>query len=327
MKLFKAKYKFNPETLQYEKIKFSFRKFVLRLVPYIISSAIFGFALMFLYIVVFESPEEKLLRSENQYLKENFKKISERLIEDDKLLNEIAQRDNYIYRTTFQQDTIPFTIRNAGVGGSDRYKHLDGYASTDIVKDVAKKLDQIENKLNIQSLSYNELIKELKKRENLFKSLPVLQPIHVNELTRIGSFYGYRPHPILGVVHMHHGIDMVAPTGTPVYASGDGIISDIEYNNTNSGYGNSVLIDHGVNGLSSRYAHLYSISVKKGQKVIRGEQIGTVGSTGLSTAPHLHYEIMIYGATLNPLRYMITPSADEYEQILKLAQYPGVSFD
>lgn len=327
MKLFKSKYKFNPETLQYEKIRFSFRKFVLRLVPYIISSAIFGFALMFLYIVVFESPEEKLLRSENQYLKENFKKISERLVEDDKLLNEIAQRDNYIYRTTFQQDTIPFTIRNAGVGGSDRYKHLDGYASTDIVKDVAKKLDQIENKLNIQSLSYIELIKELKKRENLFKSLPVLQPIHVNELTRIGSFYGYRPHPILGVVHMHHGIDMVAPTGTPVYASGDGVISDIEYNNTNSGYGNSVLIDHGVNGLSSRYAHLYSISVKKGQKVIRGEQIGTVGSTGLSTAPHLHYEIMIYGATLNPLRYMITPSADEYEQILKLAQYPGVSFD
>ncbi|MDD3741626.1 MAG: M23 family metallopeptidase, partial [Bacteroidales bacterium] len=286
-----------------------------------------GFALMFLYIVVFESPEEKILRSENQYLKENLKKINERLVENDKLLDDIAKRDNYIYRTTFQQDTIPYTIRNAGVGGSDRYKHLDGFASTDIVKDVAKKLDQIENKLNIQSLSYNELIKELKKKENLFKSLPVLQPIHVNELTRIGSFYGYRPHPILGVVHMHHGIDMVAPTGTPVYASGDGVISDIEYNNTNSGYGNSILIDHGVNGLSSRYAHLYSISVKKGQKISRGEQIGTVGSTGLSTAPHLHYEIMIYGATVNPLRYMITPSADEYEQILKLAQYPGVSFD
>jgi len=327
LKLFKSKYKFNPETLQYEKIRFSFRKFVLRLVPYIISSAIFGFALMFLYIVVFESPEEKLLRSENQYLKENLKKINERLVEDDKLLDDIAKRDNYIYRTTFQQDTIPYTIRNAGVGGSDRYKHLDGFASTDIVKDVAKKLDQIENKLNIQSLSYNELIKELKKKENLFKSLPVLQPIHVNELTRIGSFYGYRPHPILGVVHMHHGIDMVAPTGTPVYASGDGVISGIEYNNTNSGYGNSILIDHGVNGLSSRYAHLYSINVKKGQKISRGEQIGTVGSTGLSTAPHLHYEIMIYGATVNPLRYMITPSADEYEQILKLAQYPGVSFD
>ncbi|MDD3859675.1 MAG: M23 family metallopeptidase [Bacteroidales bacterium] len=327
MKLFKAKYKFNPETLQYEKIRFSLKKLIVRLIPYIFSSAVFGFALMFLYIVVFESPEEKILRSENQYLKENLKKINERLVEDDKLLDDIAKRDNYIYRTTFQQDTIPYTIRNAGVGGSDRYKHLDGFASTDIVKDVAKKLDQIENKLNIQSLSYNELIKELKKKENLFKSLPVLQPIHVNELTRIGSFYGYRPHPILGVVHMHHGIDMVAPTGTPVYASGDGVISDIEYNNTNSGYGNSILIDHGVNGLSSRYAHLYSISVKKGQKISRGEQIGTVGSTGLSTAPHLHYEIMIYGATVNPLRYMITPSADEYEQILKLAQYPGVSFD
>ncbi|MDD3741771.1 MAG: hypothetical protein PHH30_11070, partial [Bacteroidales bacterium] len=123
MKLFKAKYKFNPETLQYEKIRFSLKKLIVRLIPYIFSSAVFGFALMFLYIVVFESPEEKILRSENQYLKENLKKINERLVEDDKLLDDIAKRDNYIYRTTFQQDTIPYTIRNAGVGGSDRYKH------------------------------------------------------------------------------------------------------------------------------------------------------------------------------------------------------------
>ncbi|HOZ30038.1 MAG TPA: M23 family metallopeptidase [Bacteroidales bacterium] len=327
MKFLKTKYKFNPESLQYEKIRFSFRKFLVRLVPYIISSAIFGFALMFLYIVVFESPEEKILRAENEFLKENFQKMNARLEQSDKILDDIAKRDNYIYRTTFQQDTIAFTLRDAGVGGSDRYKHYDGYESTDIVKDVAKKLDQIENKLNIQSLSYNELIKELKKKEKIFKSLPVLQPIHVNELTRIGSFYGYRPHPILGVVHMHHGIDMVAPTGTPVYAAGDGTIEEIENNNTNSGYGNSILIDHGVNGLSTRYAHLSKIHVKKGQKVVRGQLIGEVGSTGLSTAPHLHYEIMIYGSTVNPLRYMITPTADEYEQLLKLAQYPGVSFD
>jgi murein DD-endopeptidase MepM/ murein hydrolase activator NlpD len=156
--------------------------------------------------------------------------------------------------------------------------------------------------------------------------LPVLQPIHVNELTRIGSFYGYRPHPILGVVHMHHGLDLVAPTGTPVYASGDGKVSDVERNNTGSGYGNSVLIDHGVNGLSSRYAHLNSIDVKPGQKVRRGEKIGTGGSTGLSTAPHLHYEILIYGSTINPLRYMITPSASEYEQLIKGTTYPGVTF-
>lgn len=327
MKLFKSKYKFNPDTLQYEKIKFSFKRFVLRLLPHSIASAVFGAILMVAYILIFESPEEKFLKSENKYLKENLAKINERLKVNDSILDNIAERDNYIYRTTFEQDTIPYTIRNAGVGGSDRYKHLDGYESTEIVKSVSMKLDQIENKLNIQSLSYNEIISELKKKEKVFHSLPVLQPIQTNELTRIGSFYGYRPHPILGVVQMHTGLDLVAPTGTPVYAAGDGTIAGIERNNTRSGYGNSIVVDHGVNGLSTRYAHLSSIEVKEGQKVKRGELIGKVGSTGLSTAPHLHYEIMIYGATINPLRYMITPTADEYEQIIKLAEYPGVSFD
>jgi murein DD-endopeptidase MepM/ murein hydrolase activator NlpD len=327
MKIFKSKYKFNPDTLQYEKIKFSFKRFLLRLVPHSIASTVFGAILMISYLLIFDSPEETYLKSENKYLKENLNKINERLEKSDSILNEIAKRDNYIYRTTFQQDTIPTTIRNAGIGGTDRYKHLDGYESIDIVKNVAKKLDQIENKLNIQSLSYNELITELKKKDKLFKSLPVLQPIHVNELTRIGSFYGFRPHPILGIVQMHHGLDLVAATGTPVYASGDGTVVDIEHNDNNSGYGNSVLIDHGVNGISSRYAHLHTINCNPGQKVKRGQLIGTVGSTGLSTAPHLHYEILIYGATINPLRYMITPSADQYEQMIKQAQYPGVTFD
>ncbi len=327
MKLFKPKYKYNPQTLQYEKINFSLKRTLIKSIPYTISSVAFGVLIMFLYIVVFESPEEKLLRSENKFLRANFEKINQRLSESDALLDDIADRDNYIYRTTFQQDSIPFTIRNSGTGGANRYKHLEGHESTDIVKEVAKKLDKVENKLNIQSLSYNELIKEIQEKKNLYKSLPILQPIHVNEMTRIGSFFGYRPHPILGIIHMHKGLDLVAPQGTPIYASGDGTIIGIEYNNTGSGYGNSILIDHGVNGLTSRYAHLSAINVKKGQKVKRGEQIGECGSTGLSTAPHLHYEIMINGAAVNPLRYMLAPTPAEYEQILKLAEYPGVSFD
>ncbi|MCK9320781.1 MAG: M23 family metallopeptidase [Bacteroidales bacterium] len=282
---------------------------------------------MFLYIVVFESPEEKVLRTENKFLKANYAKMSIRLEESDKLLEDIADRDNFIYRTTYEQDSIPFTIRNSGVGGTNRYKHLEGYESTDIVKDIAKKLDKVETKLNIQSLSYNELIKEIKERKVTYLALPVLQPIHVNELTRIGSFFGYRPHPILGIVHMHKGLDLIAAQGTPIYASGGGTIVGIERNNTGSGYGNSILIDHGVDGLSTRYAHLYTINVKNGQKVKRGEQIGTVGNTGLSTGPHLHYEILINGAAVNPLRYMLAPAPDEYEQILKLTEYPGVTFD
>ncbi|MDD2636258.1 MAG: M23 family metallopeptidase [Bacteroidales bacterium] len=327
MQFFKSKYKFNPETLQYEKIKFSFKRTLIKLIPYTISSVAFGALIMFLYIVVFESPEERLLRAENKFLKRNYAKMSKRLEESDKLLEDIADRDNFIYRTTYQQDSIPFTIRNSGIGGINRYKHLEGFESTDIVKDVAKKLDKVETKLNIQSLSYNELIKLIKEREDTYRALPILQPIHVNELTRIGSFFGYRPHPILGIVHMHKGLDLTAAHGTPIYASGGGTIIGIERNNTGSGYGNSILIDHGVDGLSTRYAHLYTINVKKGQKVKRGEQIGTVGNTGLSTGPHLHYEVLINGAAVNPLRYMLSPLPDEYEQILKLTEYPGITFD
>ncbi|MDL2262405.1 M23 family metallopeptidase, partial [Bacteroidales bacterium OttesenSCG-928-I21] len=326
-KINKPKYKFNQETLQYEEIKFGFRRFILKLLPHSFASLIFGFVIMFLYIVVFESPEERLLRAENEYLKANFKEFNSRLRDTDKALDEIAKRDNYIYRTTFQQDSIPFTFRNAGVGGSNRYKHLEGYSNTELVKETAKKLDQLERKLNIQTLSYKELIDEVKNKQDYFISAPVLQPIHVNELTRLSSLFGYRQHPILGIVQIHKGIDLTAPQGTPVYASGEGVVVGIDKNNYRSGYGNSILIDHGVDGLSSRYAHLHTIEVKKGQKVKRGERIGTVGNTGLSTAPHLHYEILKNNAAINPLRYMLVPTADEYDQILKLSEYPGVSFD
>ena len=328
MKLFRrTKYKFNPETLQYEEIKLSFKRLVLKLVPHSFASLVFGFVIMFLYIVVFESPEEKFLRAENDYLKGNIKKMNTRLADTDKVLNEIAERDNYIYRTTFQQDSIPFTIRNAGIGGTNRYLHLEGYSSSELVKDVAKKLDQIERKLEIQSMSYNDLVEEVKNKEEYFKRVPVLQPIHVNELTRLSSYFGYRPHPVLGIVVFHKGIDLTAPTGTPVYASGDGTIISVEKSNSRSGYGNNIIIDHGINGLSTRYAHLHTIDVKKGQKVVRGEKIGTVGNTGMSTAPHLHYEIMSNKAAINPLRYMLTPAPDEYEQIIKMAEYSGISFD
>lgn len=325
MKSFKTKYKFNSETLQYEKIKLSFKKIIGKIFQHSITSITFGAVLMILYIIIYESPEEKMLRSEVKFLQENLTKINKRLEKNDSLLNKIAKNDNYIYRTTFDLDTVPATIRNAGMGGGERYKKYDGYNNTEIVKEVAKNLDKVEQKLKVQDESYTAIINELKKKEILFHSLPVLQPIHTNELTRIGSFYGYRPHPILGIIRMHTGLDLVAPSGTPVYASGDGKVQLVEKNR--SGYGNNIIINHGINGLSSRYAHLKTIDVKQGQRVKRGDFIGTVGSTGLSTAPHLHYEILVYGSTVNPLRFMLAPNAWEYEQLINETKYKGVSFD
>ncbi|MBQ1653771.1 MAG: M23 family metallopeptidase, partial [Bacteroidales bacterium] len=201
----------------------------------------------------------------------------------------------------------------------------DGYETSDLVKNVAKKLDRIESKMNVQNMSYVTILDEIKHREKISSSLPVFQPIRPGDLTSIGSYFGYRMHPVLHFLRMHTGIDMNSATGTPVYAAGDGIVVTADGNN--HGYGNMVEIDHKVDGLSSRYAHLSKILVKKGQHVKRGELIGNVGNTGMSTGPHLHYEVLIDGKQVNPLRYMITPTADEYRAMIEAANYTGVSFD
>ncbi len=327
MKFLKAKYKFNPETLQYEKIRFSFKKTILKSIPHLALSVGLGIAFMSLYMMLYDSPKEKFLKYENQFLKAQFKEMSARLSDGETMLTELAKRDNYFYRITYNQDTIPLSLRKAGVGGVDRYRHLEGYESTDIVKEVAMKLDNVEKQLNIQTISYSELFEAVKIHEQTLGSLPFLQPVHPSELTRIGSFYGFRFHPILRVRQMHEGIDLTAPVGTSVYAPGDGIVVRTEHNRGRRGYGNLIVIDHEVNGISTRYAHLSTILVKQGERVTRGQKIGTVGNTGLSTSPHLHYEIRVNGASINPLRYMLTPTPEEYDELIKLAQYPGVSFD
>ena len=327
MKFLKAKYKFNPQTLQYEKIRFSLKKTIIKAIPHLTISIGMAIGFMFLYMMFYDSPKERLLKSENDYLRRNFKQMSARLSAGEDLLKDLAHRDNYFYRITYNQDTIPLSIRTAGIGGADRYRHLDGYESTDIVKNVAAKLDKVEKLLDIQSMSYKELFDAVKSHEQSINSIPFLQPIHPKDLTRIGSFYGYRLHPILKVRQMHEGIDLTAPVGTPIYAPGDGVVIRVEQNRGRRGYGNLVVLDHEVNGITSRYAHLSTIMVKQGQRVKRGEQIGTVGNTGLSTSPHLHYEIRVNGASVNPLRYMLTPSPDQYDELILLARYPGISFD
>ena len=328
MRLKTSKYIFNPETIQYEKIKFSFRKLIYKSIPHFIVAIGCGIGAMFLYIALYDSPEVKILRRENRFLRENIAKAEKKLNNFDKELNEIAQRDNYIYRITYEQDTIPYTIRNSGIGGKEMYANFEGYSSSDIVKDVAKKLDQLERKFHVQTQSYIDLMNEATTKQKYFSNAPILQPIHINQLTRFSSGFGYRKHPILKFLQEHKGIDLTAPVGTPVYAAGDGVIKSSNENSfSNTGYGKFIDIDHQIDGLSSKYAHLSKIIVKEGQTVKRGEKIGEVGNTGLSTAPHLHYEIRINGEAVNPLRFMLTPSATEYEQLIKMAEKLSSSFD
>lgn len=321
------KYRFNPDTLQYEEIKPGFKQILAKLTPYVISLVIFAAGFTYIYDKYFDTPEKQRLKTENEFLSSNLSQIKQRLDDFDAQMNELAQQDNELYRVIYQMDSIPNKVRNSGYGGVNRYTKLKGHQSSRLVMDVAQRLDKLEKKLNIQKSSYYELSEVLKNSENRLNALPIIQPIHNKELTRIGSYYGMRLHPILRIYRMHDGIDLTAPTGTPVYAAGDGKVIRVDHNRSRRGYGNLVVIDHGYDGLETRYAHLNSIDVKQGQKIERGQQIGTVGNTGLSTGPHLHYEIRKNGGSINPLYYILDVTPEQYDELISISQIPGKSFD
>jgi murein DD-endopeptidase MepM/ murein hydrolase activator NlpD len=177
----------------------------------------------------------------------------------------------------------------------------------------------------VQSVSYDEIIDLARNKEKMLASIPAIQPISNKDLTRTASGWGYRIHPIYKIRKFHYGMDFTAPTNTEVYSTGDGTIEVL--NKSRRGYGNKIIVNHGF-GYKTLYAHLNSFNVKQGQKVKRGDVIGYVGSTGLSTAPHLHYEVHLNNKKVNPVNYYfndLTP--EEYDRMVEISLKSGQTFD
>jgi len=255
----------------------------------------------------------------------NIELFNKQLDNIESVLSDMQQRDDNIYRTIFEAEPLNYSLREAGFGGSNRYKDLEKMENSEIVVNTARRLDVITRKVVIQSKSYDDLLKMAISKEKMLASIPNIQPISNKNLERTASGWGYRIHPIYKIRKFHYGIDFTAPTGTDVYVTGDGFIEQIE--SSHRGYGNSLVIDHGY-GVKTLYAHLDHFNVKQGQKVKRGEIIGFVGNTGLSTAPHLHYEVLHNGEKVNPINYFFNDlTADEYDRMIELSMRPGQSFD
>ena len=208
----------------------------------------------------------------------------------DKVLDYLQQTDDNIYRTIFEAEPIPASLRTGGIGGVNRYADLEGFSNSDLIIETAKRLDKIRKKAVVQSRSFDDLIVLAKEKENMLRCIPAIQPISNRDLTRTASGWGLRIHPIYKIIRFHNGIDFTAPTGTEIYATGDGKV--VEVKSMRRDYGNHIILDHGY-GYTTIYAHLDGFNVKRGQVVKRGDIIGYVGSTGLSTAPHLHYEVLL----------------------------------
>ncbi|MDD3567921.1 MAG: M23 family metallopeptidase [Bacteroidales bacterium] len=312
----KKKFRYNPSTLSFETIEVPILKKIANVaIQFVISLAV-AVIVFFSYTYYFDTPKEKILKRENSEIVLKFELLGKMLQESNILLEDIQRRDNHTYRAIFDADTIPSTLRMGGMGGSSKYDHLRTFSKSDMLIDIATKLDQVTWKTYIQSKSFDEVIALAKDKEKMILSIPAIQPVAVSSDTRITSYYGYRHDPFLRIRRYHQGMDFAGPKGIPVYATGNGRVVSASF--SFFGYGNVVLIDHGF-GYLTRYAHLNSIDVNKGDTVSRGQVIGTLGNSGRSTGPHLHYEVIYRGRTVDPMNYFNDMKPEEYDMMVRNA--------
>jgi murein DD-endopeptidase MepM/ murein hydrolase activator NlpD len=323
----KVKYYYDTESLAYKKIRpKKGRKFGYTLL-FLVSSALFGFLcfVILLNTPYFETPKDRLQAREIENMKLRYSILNKKTEQLNKVLASIEERDNNIYRIYFNSSPIPDEQRKAGFGGVNRYKDLEGYNNSELIINTTKQVDVLSKQLAIQSKSLDEIIKLAKGKEKLLAAIPAIQPVKNEDLTRMASGFGYRNDPFTKIRKFHFGMDFTARTGTPVYATGDGVVQKSD--NTLSGYGNLIVINHGF-GYQSYYAHLSKYKVRAGQRVKRGDVIGFVGSTGRSEAPHLHYEVHKDGNAINPINfYYGSISAEEYIAISKIANQENQALD
>jgi murein DD-endopeptidase MepM/ murein hydrolase activator NlpD len=321
----KVKYYYDPETLSYRKIQRKKRTTFKYAAMFILGSALFGFLFVFISSQYIESPKERELARELQNMELQYKLLNKRMDDAIAALENVEERDNAIYRLYFEANPIPEEQRRAGFGGINRYKKFEGYDNSQLIAETNKRLDVLEKAIVIQSKSLDEIAKLAEDKEKFLESIPAIQPVSNMDLTRMASGYGYRTDPFTKVRKFHFGMDFTAPRGTPIYATGNGVVKRADSRST--GYGKHIRIDHGY-GYVSLYAHLYKYNVKVNQRVKRGDLIGFVGSTGRSEAPHLHYEIFKDGERINPINfYYGNLSAEEFDELLRKASLENQSLD
>ena len=319
------RYIFNQLTQDFEVLETPKSRTFMRIL--LISLSVLGVAFLFaiLLFTFIKSPKEKAQARELEYMKLKYEILNDRLDDLEALMTDMEQRDNNLYRMMFEADPIPSQVRRSGFSDADRYADLYGYMNSDLVVSVARKMDVIASQLYNQSVSYDSLFVMARNKSDMLAHIPAIFPLKETEVKYISSYFGYRPDPIYKIEKFHSGMDFSANLGTEAYATGDGVVYDVERNEW--GYGNMVILDHGY-GYKTRYAHLLKPAVRKGQKVKRGQVIGYIGATGKATGVHLHYEVLKNDDQIDPINFFyqdLTP--DEYDLILQQSTLPTQTMD
>lgn len=319
------KYRFNPKTLNFERIRLSSWQKVKRTTLMLTPGLVVGLLGIFLVYQFIDSPKEAVLRRENKQLLVQYELLDKQLTDLERVLGDVRRRDDNIYRVIFEADPLPESMRLGGVGGVNRYRDLAGYASSDLVIDTRKRLDQLTRQLVVQSRSLDEVAEMVMRKQEMLASIPAIQPIPNEDLTQTAGGFGWRIHPIHKILKFHAGMDFTCKQGTPIHASGDGRVLYAEYGT--NGYGMHVIVDHGF-GYQTLYAHMSKLEVRIGQRVKRGDVLGLVGNTGLSVGPHLHYEVHRTNEAVDPANYYFNDlNPEEYARMLEISRNAGQALD
>ena len=292
-------YKFDKIDLQYKKINITYKT----IIKFVLTQVIITIGLIFLLSLLFNTPKESKLKDQIGKLEYDLYVIDKK-----------ADGVYYYLQTLQQKDSIIL----------HKYDNPEGDLTVITPKTVGDKLDAIYKTIQYNSERLKDVIEKITDDDKRLRHYPAIQPISKKDLERISSGFSMRIHPIYRINKFHYGMDFVAPVGTAVYATADGVVTMAsEY----LGYGNYIKIDHGYE-YETAYGHLNSIGVRKGQKVVRGQVIGTVGNTGISTGDHLHYEVIHRGKAVNPINYFAQDiTADEYILMLKVQETLRVALD
>ena len=323
------KYVYNTQSLQFERHRPSVKQIVLMASGYLFAILFTAFIIFIIADIVFPSPKEKALKRELDHMQYQYVLMTDQVNKMSQQVEDVQLRDADLHRFILGMDPIDESVWEAGIGGADRYKDLALYPSTaELLVSSKMKIDEISRKLSLQLESLSKIEFVAQDREKMLASIPSIKPVREDLLAskvKALSGFGIRLHPVHKVKKMHAGIDFTAPIGSAIQATGDGKVISVK--SSRVGYGNSVIIDHGY-GFSTLYGHMSKIYVNIGDEVVKGQKIGSVGNTGTSTAPHLHYEVRVKGNPVDPIIYVLDDlSPNEYQQLVERASVENQSFD
>lgn len=278
----------------------------------------------FAFSLFFDTPVEYKLRHSADLLRHEYEMLTERYDSLQRVLDNLEARDRSVFRTLFESDPYDFDSEYERKR-SATYEDLLNKPFRKLRREFRDQLSQTERHLAALNRSYLALQAAIDSAGEGRNNIPSIQPVINKQLTLLTASYGMRIHPFYKTLQSHQGVDYTIPEGSRVFATADGVVKDVAQRNSTSG--RSVVIDHG-SGYETTYAHLSKVNVVRGQRVRRGDIIALSGNTGLSLAPHLHYEVRHNGMRVDPIHYFFMElSPADYQRMIRIAQSGMQSFD